>query len=239
MKKLLCIIFSCVFLFSLTSCAFIDRLQGDMSQLDYNEEGYLLYNEITYYRADDRFAVITEDNDKVVELGWQSQFPFFPDMHYYAFDEDNPSFIFCENGESTLYTKGVYVRSDYDLYTQVYTVENSNIEIPLVSAMTQSGVETTAIDHETSMYLKMFLKKFTIDCHSLPDGSILLTGLLQQYAKPLVPTTPCPVLAYPSAWLAGSATPPCAIDLGHVIWQLDGNKSAAPESIFAERIDLM
>ena len=158
MKKLLCIIFSCVFLFSLTSCAFIDRLQGDMSQLDYNEEGNLLYNEITYYRADDRFEVITEDNDKVVELGWRSQFPFFPDMHYYAFNEDNPLFIFCENGESTLYTKGVYVRSDYDLYTQVYTVENSNIEIPLVSAMTQSDVETTAIDHETSMYLKMFLK---------------------------------------------------------------------------------
>ena len=158
MKKLLCIIFSCVFLFSLTSCAFIDRLQGDMSQLDYNEEGNLLYNEITYYRADDRFEVITEDNDKVVELGWQSQFPFFPDMHYYAFDEDNPLFIFCENGESKLYTKGVYVRSDYDLYTQVYAVENSNIEIPLVSAMTQSDVETTAIDHKTYIYLKMFLK---------------------------------------------------------------------------------
>ena len=158
MKKLLCIIFSCVFLFSLTSCAFIDRLQGDMSQLDYNEEGNLLYNEITYYRADDRFEVITEDNDKVVELGWRSQFPFFPDMHYYAFNEDNPLFIFCENGESTLYTKGVYVRSDYDLYTQVYTVENSNIEIPLVSAVTQSDVEATAIDHETDIYLRMFLK---------------------------------------------------------------------------------
>ena len=158
MKKMLCIIFSCVFLFSLTSCAFIDRLQGDMSQLDYNEEGNLLYNEITYYRADDRFEVITEDNDKVVELGWRSQFPFFPDMHYYAFDEDNPLFIFCENGESTLYTKGVYVRSDYDLYTQVYTVENSNIEIPLVSTVTQSDVEATAIDHETYIYLRMFLK---------------------------------------------------------------------------------
>ena len=158
MKKLLCIIFSCVFLFSLTSCAFIDRLQGDMSQLDYNEEGNLLYNEITYYRADDRFEVRTGENDKVIELGWQSQFPFFPDMHYYAFDEDDPLFIFCENGESTLYTKGVYVRSDYDLYTQVYAVENSNIEIPLVSAMTQSDVETTAIDHKTYIYLKMFLK---------------------------------------------------------------------------------
>ena len=158
MKKLLCIIFSCVFLFSLTSCAFIDRLQGDMSQLEYDEDGNLLYNGNVYYRADDRFEVRTGENDKVIELGWRSQFPFFPDMHYYAFDEDNPLFIFCENGESTLYTKGVYVRSDYDLYTQVYAVENSNIEIPLVSAMSQSDVETTAIDHETYIYLKMFLK---------------------------------------------------------------------------------
>lgn len=118
----------------------------------------LLYNDNVYYRADDCFGVRTGENDKVIELGWQSQFPFFPDMHYYAFDEDNPLFIFCENGESTLYTKGVYVRSDYDLYTQVYAVENSNIEIPLVSAMTQSDVETTAIDHKTYIYLKMFLK---------------------------------------------------------------------------------
>lgn len=158
MKKLLCIVFSCVLLFSFTSCAFTDRLQGDMGKLDYDEDGNLLYNGNSYYRADDRFEVITGDNDKVFELGWKSQFPFFPDMHYYSFDEEHPLFIFCENGESTLYTKGVYVRSDYDLYTQVYTVENSNIEIPLTSAMTQSDVETTAIDHETSIYLKMFLK---------------------------------------------------------------------------------
>ena len=158
MKKMLCIIFSYVLLLSFTSCTFIDRLQGGMSQLDYDEEGNLFYGENVYYRADDRFEVIIGESDRVVELGWQSQFPFFPDMHYYAFDEDNPLFIFCENGESTLYTKGVYVRSDYDLYNQVYTVDNSNIEISLVSAMTQSDIEVSAIDHETSIYLKMFLK---------------------------------------------------------------------------------
>ena len=158
MKKLLCIIFTCAILLSFSSCSLAERFAGDMSQLDYDEDHNLLYNDNAYYRADDRFGVRTGENDKVIELGWQSQFPFFPDMHYYAFDEDNPLFIFCENGESTLYTKGVYVRSDYDLYSQVYTVENSNIEIPLVSAITQSDVEVTAIDHETYIYLKMFLK---------------------------------------------------------------------------------
>ena len=158
MKKLLCILFSCVILLSFSSCSLAERFAGDMSQLEYDEDHNLLYNGNAYYRADYRFEVRTGENDKVIELGWQSQFPFFPDMHYYSFDEDNPLFIFCENGESTLYTKGVYVRSDYDLYTQVYTVENSNIEIPLVSAITQSDVEATAIDHETYVYLKMFLK---------------------------------------------------------------------------------
>ena len=158
MKKLLCIIFTCAILLSFSSCSLAERFAGDMSQLDYDEDHNLLYNDNAYYRADDRFGVRTGENDKVIELGWQSQFPFFPDMHYYAFDEDNPLFIFCENRESTLYTKGVYVRSDYDLYNKVYTVENSNIEIPLVSAMTQSDVEATAIDHETYIYLKMFLK---------------------------------------------------------------------------------
>ena len=158
MKKLLCILFSCVILLSFSSCSLVERFAGDMSQLEYDENGDLSYNGNVYYRADDRFEVRTGEGDKVIELGWRSQFPFFPDMHYYSFDENNPLFIFCENGESTLYTKGVYVRSDYDLYTQVYTVENSNIEIPLVSAITQSDVEVTAIDHETYIYLKMFLK---------------------------------------------------------------------------------
>ena len=131
MKKLLCIFFSCVFLFSFTSCAFIDRLQGDMSQLEYDEDGHLLYKGNAYYRADNRFEVRTSTNDKVIELGWQSQFPFFPDMHYYAFDEEDPLFIFCDNGESTLYNKGLYVRSDYDFYNEVYAVENTDIEIAL------------------------------------------------------------------------------------------------------------
>ena len=158
MKKLLYFVISFALLISLTSCSFIDRLQGDMSQLDYDEDGNLLYNSNVYYRADNRFEVRTSTKDKVVELGWQSQFPFFPDMHYYAFDKENPLFIFCDNGESTLYNKGLYVRSDYDLYSDVYTVDNTDIEISLSAAMTKSNVEVSEIDHEASINLKMFLK---------------------------------------------------------------------------------
>ena len=88
----------------------MERFAGDMSQLEYDEDGNLLYNGNVYYRADDRFEVQTGEGDKIIGLGWRSQFPFFPDMHYYAFDEENPLFIFCDNGKSTLYNKGLYVR---------------------------------------------------------------------------------------------------------------------------------
>ena len=158
MKKLLCIIFTCAILLSFSSCSLAERFAGDMSQLDYDEDHNLLYNDNAYYRADDRFEVRTGEDDKVIELGWQSQFPFFPDMHYYAFDEEDPLFIFCDNGESTLYNKGLYVRSDYDFYNEVYAVENTDIEIALSAAMTKSNVAVSAINHEASLYLKMFLK---------------------------------------------------------------------------------
>ena len=158
MKKLLCIIFTCAILLSFSSCSLVERFAGDMSQLDYDEDHNLLYNDNAYYRADDRFEVRTGEDDKVIELGWQSQFPFFPDMHYYAFDEEDPLFIFCDNGESTLYNKGLYVRSDYDFYNEVYAVENTDIEIALSAAMTKSNVAVSAINHEASLYLKMFLK---------------------------------------------------------------------------------
>ena len=59
---------------------------------------------------------------------------------------------------SKLYNKGLYIRSDYDLYAQVYTVDNSDIEISLAAAMTKSDVEPSVIDHKTTVYLKMFLK---------------------------------------------------------------------------------
>jgi len=161
MKKRLYIIFTCVVLLSISSCSLAERFAGDMSQLDYDEDHNLLYHDNAYYRADDRFEVRTGESDKVIELGLQSQFPFFPDMHYYAFDEENPLFIFCDNGESTLYNKGLYVRSDYDLYNEVYAVENTDIEIALSAAMTKSDVAVSAINHEASLYLKMFLKEYS------------------------------------------------------------------------------
>ena len=95
-----------------------------MSKLSYDDNHNLLYGDNRYYRTDNYFEVRTTADDTVVELGWYSQFPFFPDMYYYTFDEENPIFIFCDNEESSLYNKGLYVRSDYDIQSKIFTIDN-------------------------------------------------------------------------------------------------------------------
>jgi hypothetical protein len=158
MKKILCIVFSCILLLSFTSCAIIDRLKGDMSRIGHDWDGNLLYNGNTYYLMGSRFVVRSNKNDQVFDLGWYSQFPFFPDMHFYAFDEEAPLFIFCDNSNFGSYVLGLCVRSDYDIYNEVFTVDNTDIEISLSDAMTKSDVEVTDIKHEEHTFLTMLLK---------------------------------------------------------------------------------
>ena len=157
MKKVICLILSCLLLLSLSSCEIIDRFKGDMSKLSRDDNGNLLYDNNSYYRVDDYFEVRTITDDTVFELGWYSQFPFFPDMHYYAFDEENPLFIFCDNQVSSLYNKGLYIRSDYDIQSKMFTIKDTDIEISLVSVMTKSDVAVSSITHEKYMFFKMCL----------------------------------------------------------------------------------
>ena len=157
MKKLICLVLLFMLLLSLSSCETIDRFNGNMSKLSRDDNGNLLYDDNSYYRVDDCFEVRTITDDTVVELGWYSQFPFFPDMHYYAFDEENPLFIFCDNKVSSLYSKGLYVRSDYDIQSKMFTIKDTDIEISLVSVMTKSDVAVSSITHEKYMSFKMCL----------------------------------------------------------------------------------
>ncbi len=158
MKKLICLVLSCLLLFSLTSCAIIDRFKGDMSKLSYDDNHNLLYGDSRYYRTDDYFEVRTTADDTVVELGWYSQFPFFPDMYYYTFDEENPIFFFCDNEESPLYNKGLYVRSDYDIQSKIFTIKDTDIEISLSSVMRKSDVTVSSINYEKYTSFQMCLK---------------------------------------------------------------------------------
>ena len=158
MKRIICLVLSCLLLLSLTSCVIVDRFKGDMSKLSYDDNDNLLYGDSSYYRTDDYFRVRTTSDDRVVDLGWYSQFPFFPDMHFYTFAEENPIFIFCDNNESSLYNKGLYVRSDYDIQSKLFTIKNTDIESPLSSVMVKSDVAVSSINHEEYAYFQMCLK---------------------------------------------------------------------------------
>ncbi len=129
-----------------------------MSKISYDDNHNLLYGGSLYYPVALSFEVRTDPSDDVFDLGWQSQFPFFPDMHYYAFEEESPLFIFCENHKGSSYTKGLYVRSDYDLYNALFIVKGTDIEISLADAMTKKEVVDSASENETSQSFSMLLK---------------------------------------------------------------------------------
>lgn len=150
MKKSLCVIFSLILLLSLPSCASINPFASDMGDLSFDEDGVLLYHGNRYYQADDRFYVRTELIDAAIELGYSSNFPFFPNFYYYALEEETPLFIWGTGG----YT--LYVREDYDLYGAIYCVEDTDIEIALCDAMTKFSLnyETTTSD-DISRYRDM------------------------------------------------------------------------------------
>lgn len=156
-KRIVAFLLILTTLFALTSCSFADRLKGDMSKLGQDEDKNLLYNDNTYYNADPRFVVVTDTPDETVELGWYSQFPFFPDMHYFAFEEENPTFIFCQNGKSTVYNKGLYVKDGYDIENALFTVEGTDIVVTLSAAMTKSDIDVAELDMENHTDFTMCL----------------------------------------------------------------------------------
>ena len=85
MKKLLCILFSCVILLSFSSCSLVERFAGDMSQLEYDEDCDLSYNGNVYYRADDRFEVRT--GEVICLLFFLFSFSFVSTLHICAYTD--------------------------------------------------------------------------------------------------------------------------------------------------------
>ncbi len=138
--------------------AILDHIVNDMhGELAWIGDNNLSYHEQTYYRTDLRFQVRTDNYEEIFELGWQRPV-LFPDIHYYAFNNENPPFIFSDNSKSASFNKGLWVRENYDLYGALYTVEDSNIEITLTDAMTKSAVEVSMIDTTVFRSLYLYLK---------------------------------------------------------------------------------
>ena len=100
MKKLVCVILIFSLLLTMSSCSFFDRFNSDLGDISFDEDRNLVYHGNTYYKTDLGFYVDYAEGDDPFELGWSSQFPFFPDVHYYAFDEDTPLYIYHANSPS-------------------------------------------------------------------------------------------------------------------------------------------
>ena len=148
-KKFIIFFLILLIFFSLTSCSFINHLYDMQGDLARGENESLIYQNKVYYYTDQRFEVRTNSDDIVVELGWQYAFPF-PDFHYFAFDNEDPLFIFMDNNKSSPYNKAVYVRENFELDDATFIVENTDIEITLSESMTKSDIEITSSDFETT-----------------------------------------------------------------------------------------
>ncbi len=134
------------------------NMHGNIAWKDYK----LTYGGNTYHSVDDRFDVVVNKEDTVIQLGWHYNFPF-PNMHYHAFENDAPMFIFCDNGEGrTTYNKGLYVKDGFDLDSAMFIVGDTDIEVSMqeaILATTLSAEEIdTSIDTSGLCFLYLYLK---------------------------------------------------------------------------------
>ena len=57
-----------------------------------------------------------------------------------------------------MYNKGLYVRSDYDIQSKIFTIKDTDIEISLSSVMRKSDVTVSSINYEKYKSFQMCLK---------------------------------------------------------------------------------
>lgn len=163
MKRIICLALASLIFFSLVSCSVLKGNEEDELQfVDDNGHGSraILYKNKLYSYTDERFSIYNKNGNEVIEIGKSVNFPFFPTQYYYVFEEEDPKYIFVENGEQTWYYLGVYVRDELNYEKAVYTVENTDIEIPLDRAMTRykQGADMH-FDNDKSGCINMYLKE--------------------------------------------------------------------------------
>ena len=57
-----------------------------------------------------------------------------------------------------MYNKGLYVRSDYDIQSKIFTIKDTDIEISLSSVMRKSDVTVSSMNYEKYTSFQMCLK---------------------------------------------------------------------------------
>ncbi len=158
--KLFLLLLSVLLCLSLSGCSLIiDTITGDMhGDLSTDDDGNLDYHGYKYIMAEEHFIVHPNAEDEVVELGWRSNFPFFPNMRYFAFEEDSPRYIFCDNIDNGSFVMGLYVREDIDIYNAKFVVDGTKLEISFNTAVTMVELDGFEVEYASYIPFDMYLK---------------------------------------------------------------------------------
>ena len=162
MKKIICLFLALVMTFSFISCHVKNNNSKDeLRFVENNGHGRkaILYKNELYSYTDERFSIYNKNQKEVVEIGKKVNLPFFPTHYYYVFNEEDPRYIFVENGEQSWYSLGVYARDELNFEKAVYIVEDTDIEISLDSAMIRYGAEDLSSDDQDHRSLNMYMKE--------------------------------------------------------------------------------
>jgi len=120
MKRIIAFCITCIFLCLFSSCTTYENT----TFIENDSEKYLLYQDKKYYETS--VFTVTEEygtkNENDIELGWYYSFPF--STQFYSENLESPVFIYTLGS----YTS-VYLRQDYEYRTDVFVIEETDIEI--------------------------------------------------------------------------------------------------------------
>ena len=156
MKKLVCVILIFSLLLTMSSCSFFDRFNSDLGDISFDEDRNLVYHRNTYYKTDLGFYVDYTEGDEPFDLGRSSGFPFFPDVHYYAFDEDTPLYIYHANYPWRCNGRQLYIRSDYDLQNAVFALDGTDEAVFLFSFLTKVEEPPAETDSRSYNHYRLY-----------------------------------------------------------------------------------
>lgn len=162
-QSLILFILSIVICITMTSCSLVEyaldnEMHGELELVnDPDSDGVLLiYQGTTYYPSNGWINVRNSNDDEVIELGYRNMFPF-PPHHYYAFSENDPTYIFIDNGGgdgTNVFYLGTYLKEDFNFRDQVYYIPETEIEIVLSEAMTKCDGD---ISFDSTSYSEFYL----------------------------------------------------------------------------------
>lgn len=108
-----------------------------------NKAGVIEFQGETYYQLEDNIFATYSVADKetryanFILISWSYNFPFTGVIEYYSYSLESPNFIAEPNVENTIWFK-----SSFDYQTEIFVVENTEIEVIFSSAFKNDKINT-------------------------------------------------------------------------------------------------